>query len=121
MIPHLYRRVGIKETVKEGSQEISQKIGRLQTLAFLLIQRSDLAEFVRRFTLHVRSPKTLYPEELEELVGSETIQIDQAFRTANSALSTSEVEENDLLRRLSHTSELHDDLMLALCLLPCSR
>lgn len=117
-IPHLYRHVKIEETVKEGRQEN----GRLRTLASLLIQRSDLAGFVRQFTLHVRPPKIQaafyhpYSEELEEHIGSETVEVDQAFRIAVNALALSVEDDTDLLRRLSQISEFHHDLILALLL-----
>lgn len=114
-IPYLYRRVTILEDVGQGEPQN----GQLRNLASLLIGRPDLARLVRYFTLHHVQPldlrmKAEVLEESGEYLRPKAVQVDQAFKTAVSAMSLSKEEENNWLRKLSSTHEYHYDLILSL-------
>ena len=93
----------------------------LRTVASLLLGRPDLAGLVRSFELNDVLPITFVgleeeSEKSEEYESADTVEVDQTFKTAVSALSLSKKEEKDWLRQLSHAHKCHPEVILALML-----
>ncbi|MCJ1261316.1 hypothetical protein MMC22_001180 [Lobaria immixta] len=110
VVPHLYRRVQIKEGIGNGEQQD----GRLRSIASLLIQRPDLARLVRHFTLHVeegtRTERVYFEERKSEgHLNPEMVKVDQAF-------ALSKEEKINCLGQLSLNHRPHHDFILALLL-----
>lgn len=125
-VTHLYRYVTIQEVSRHGELQNEQ----IQNIASLLIRRPDLARLVRHFTLHAILPPRMRAESSKESEDSESPEelqaseeskehvnkVDQVFKTAVNASSSSKEEETDCLRKLSHTHTYHHDLVLSLIL-----
>ena len=128
VVPHLYHQV----IIREGSGHGRRTNRLLANLAFLLIQRPDLARLVRSFTLRaarsswdkdgssVVSKYCEYSEEPDEfgehgrshrIFGDGT-----AFKDAINASDVAKMEEYGWMRDLSHFHDCHQELILAVLL-----
>lgn len=126
-IRHLYRHVTILEkSPPRGEENREQPDGRLRKFTSLLIRKLDLAALVRTFTFCSQRPdefEDFYdsegprePERSEEQILPNFVEVDQAFKTVVEASSSSNQEEIEWLRKLSHPHEGDHDLILALLL-----
>lgn len=103
-IPHLYRHIKIQEAVGSNAK--------VRSLTLLLLQRPDLARFVRSFSMHAKYPLVAFGFEPKEF----DVHVDQALKIAVKALSLSEDEENSWIGELSPACFCSPDPLLALLL-----
>ena len=92
---------------------------KLRNVASLLLGRPDLARLVRCFEWRDESLQfegMEQSEESEERVSSHTVEVDQTFKTAVTALGLPKKEEENWLRQLSHSRKCHPEVILALLL-----